>query len=113
MSQPDWYEWAQNERAIGEYFLAENPLWFKQVCQLLFDCDPMMIHLVANPEGYAPEVGSILRILPQCQSAQDVQDVLYNVFTQWFSPEFAGGLSQYADTAQKLWALWLNQQLDD
>ena len=112
MSQPDWYEWAQGERKIGDYFREQDPLLFETVCQLLFDCDPMMICLVSEPAGYAPEAGSILRILPQCHSQQDVQELLFNVFTQWFSPEFAGALGQYADTAQKLWALWLSRQFE-
>jgi hypothetical protein len=112
MSQPEWFDWAQNERSIGDYFRAENPQLFTEVCQLLFDGDPMMIQLVTEPEGYSPEAGSILHALPQCQSEQDVQELLFNVFTQWFSPDFAGGLTQYASTANKLWALWLSQQFE-
>ena len=112
MSQPEWFDWAQNERNIGDYFRAENPQLFGEVCQLLFDGDPMMIQLIAEAEGYAPEAGSILRALPQCQSEQDAQELLFNVFTQWFSPDFAGCLDQYAPTAKKLWALWLSQQFE-
>lgn len=109
-SKPEWLDWATEERQIGQLLREANPVWFAEVCQILFDTDPMMIRLVGEPEGYAPEVGSIIRSLPQCMSVEDVQFVIFNVFTQWFTPEFAGGLSQYAETAQAVWASWKAQQ---
>ncbi|QBC43712.1 hypothetical protein [Iodobacter fluviatilis] len=110
MSQPKWFDWASSERKIGGYLQEQDPLFFEQVCQLLFDCDPMMIPLVMEPQGYAPEVGSILRVLPQCQSEDDVREVVHNIFVQWFSSEFAGCPGQYSEAASKLWALWIAQQ---
>jgi hypothetical protein len=110
--KPEWLDWAQNERQVGELLRSNNPVWFAQMCQLFFDIDPMGISLVGEPEGYAPEVGSILRSLPQCISIDDVQQLIFNVFTQWFTPEFAGGRSQYFEAAQAVWASWKAQQQD-
>ncbi|AZN37260.1 hypothetical protein [Iodobacter ciconiae] len=110
MSQPEWFDWAQSERKVSDYLQEQDPLLFTAICQLLFDCNPMVIPLMTEPQGYAPEVGSILRILPQCQSEDDVREVLHNVFIQWFSAEFAGSPGQYGEAANKLWALWVSQQ---
>jgi hypothetical protein len=109
-NKPDWLGWATEERHIGQLIREQNPVWFAEVCQILFDTDPMMIRLIGEPEGYAPEVGSIMRSLPQCMNVDDVQQLIFNVFTQWFTPEFAGGRSQYAETAQAVWASWKAQQ---
>ena len=87
MEKPEWFDWANDERKTGEWIRVNNPEWFAQVCQILFDYDPMMMTLVGEPEGYAPEVGSILRSLPQCMNVDDVQQLIFNVFTQWFTPE--------------------------
>ena len=112
MEKPDWFNWANDERKTGEWIRTNNPEWFAQVCQILFEYDPMTISLVSEPEGYAPEVGSILRSLPQCLNVDDVQQLLFNVFTQWFTPEFAGSRSQYAEAAAAIWENWKQQQLD-
>ncbi len=113
MAQPEWFDWANDERKTGEWIRTNYPEWFAQVCQILFEHDPMMISLVTEPEGYAPEVGSIMRSLPQCMSVVDVQQLIFNVFTQWFTPEFAGGRSQYAEVAAAVWDNWKQQQSEE
>ncbi|QZA77197.1 hypothetical protein K4H28_13015 [Deefgea tanakiae] len=113
MEKPEWFDWANDEKKAGEWIRSNNPEWFAQVCQLLFDHDPMMMTLVGEPEGYAPEVGSILRSLPQCMNVDDVQQLIFNVFTQWFTPEFAGGRSQYAEVAAAVWENWKQQQSEE
>ena len=110
MEKPDWLDWATEERKIGEIIRADDPLWFSHICQILFDHDPMMIQLISEPDGYAPEVGSIIRSLPQCMSVDDVQQLIFNVFTQWFTPEFAGGRSQYTEVATAVWDSWKQLQ---
>ncbi|WP_028450358.1 hypothetical protein [Chitinibacter tainanensis] len=109
-NKPEWLDWATEERQIGQLLRDTNPDWFDEVCRILFEYDPMLIRLVGEPEGYAPEAGSIIRSLPQCMNVDDVQQLIFNVFTQWFTPEFAGGRSQYAETAQALWTSWKTQQ---
>ncbi len=113
MEKPEWFDWATDEKKTGDWIRTDNPEWFAQVCQILFDCDPMMLTLVQEPAGYAPEVGSILRSLPQCMNVDDAQQLIFNVFTQWFTPEFAGGCSQYHEVAAAIWETWKQQQREE
>nr|WP_314898741.1 hypothetical protein [uncultured Deefgea sp.] len=46
-------------------------------------------------------------------NVDDVQQLIFNVFTQWFTPEFAGDRSQYAEVAAAVWENWKQQQSEE
>ena len=70
--------------------------------------DPIeLISIGAPRDEYDPEVGTILPRLKEASSARDVQHVLHEEFTKWFSAEMAGPNESYAAAAQELWQGWL------
>ncbi len=79
---------------------------FDSVAAILFEADPVGINFGFNTDEYHPEVGTVLPRLKECQSAQDVQQVLYQEFVAWFDEHVAGPQARYAEPARKIWELW-------
>ena len=70
--------------------------------------DPIQLISIGAPPGeYDPEVGTILPRLRAVLSCDDVQELLYEEFTNWFGSEQVGPLESYADAARELWEGWL------
>lgn len=94
-------------RAERMHSHGEQPELFQTLSAILFAHDPMRINFRINADEYDPEVGTILPRLPQCESADDILQVVLEEFRRWFAPH----KSQAADPrfqaiAQAIWAAW-------
>lgn len=74
-----------------------------QVNAVLDEADPMNIGI---ENEYDPEVGTILPLLAQCSTVQDLEGVIYEQFCRWFNVESAGPREKYQPIAVKVWSLW-------
>jgi hypothetical protein len=86
---------------------AEYGQLFDSVAVLLFRHDPIGIAFEnENNDEYAPEAGTILPRLRDCESASDVLRVVHEEFVRWFDAGNAGSEERYAEIAAKIWQLW-------
>ena len=79
---------------------------FDQVAAVLLAEDPIGINFGDNPDEYHPEVSTILPKLRDCQSAADVQHLLYREFVAWFDESTASPEAKYIGPARQIWELW-------
>ena len=79
---------------------------FHDVEALLFRHDPIGINSEINPDEYAPEVGTILPRLHECNSSEDVLTVVHEEFVRWFGEATAGPKEHYAAIAAEICAHW-------
>ena len=78
---------------------------FEATAALLFRWDPIGINYEFNSDEYAPEVGTILLRLRNCQSESDVCRIVFEEFVRWFGTD-AGTQEKYKALATELWGLW-------
>jgi hypothetical protein len=81
---------------------------FVQASALLHRFDPIGIGPEMPSDEYEPEVGTILPRLMRCRDAGQVQQIVHEEFSEWFSPEVAGPPDHYRDVSVALWKLWQN-----
>jgi len=79
---------------------------FDDIAALLFRHDPIGINFESNTDEYEPEVGTILPRLQNCQSPDDVRQVVHEEFVRWFEVDTAGPQERYEAIAQEIWELW-------
>lgn len=72
---------------------------------LLIDHDP--VGLISdddkNYDEYDPEVDSIFSSLHTCENADDVLDLVWNVFVYWFGEKTLKGKEHYRGIADEIW----------
>jgi hypothetical protein len=95
----------QRKQLKGEY-----KKLFEEASALLFRHNPIGLDFETNIDEYDPEVGTVLPRLSNCGSPEDVQRVLHEEFTRWFSPADAGPPERYRGAAVDLWELWQRHQ---
>lgn len=71
--------------------------------QLLCRHDPVGIAGDTPVDEYRPEAESILPRLGEATGVDDVQRILHEEFTSWFTAEVAGPAEAYADAAREIW----------
>ena len=76
------------------------------ISEALFKADPVGINFKTNPDEYESEARTIIPRLGAAQSADDVQDIVYEEFCRWFDPITAGPKDNYAAVAAEIWILW-------
>ncbi len=64
-----------------------DPQHFKSITEVLNTIDPVGLAFIADE--YDLEVADILVNLPNCHSASDVKNLVFEVFSRWFSAEIA------------------------
>lgn len=79
---------------------------FRALSSILFEADPMGIHLGDNIGEYDAEVGTILPRLQGATSEGDAQQFIYEEFCAWFGDEEVGAIENYAIIAGKVWEAW-------
>ncbi len=79
---------------------------YDEVCEILFEQDPISINFGVNSDEYDPEVETILPRLKKCKSSLDVRKVVHEEFVKWFSKEDAGPEEYYDDIATFIWMEW-------
>ncbi len=91
---------------------------FDEIEAILFKHDPMEIayldheHVADNPDEYSPEVGVILPRLRTAMAAEDVREIVYEVFLRFFDgEENIGPKIKYEALSLEIWAAW--KRFDD
>lgn len=79
---------------------------FVKATALLHRFDPAGLGSDAPVNEYEPEVSTILPRLVRCRNAGEVQDMVHEEFSRWFSPDIAGHRDDYLDVSVALWHLW-------
>src|SRR6266542_2700 len=80
-----------------------------EVSQLLRKADPIRLIIMGAPDDeYDPEVSTILPRLREAGSAADVQRIVHEEFTRWFSADIADPATGYGAVSEEIWATWLN-----
>jgi hypothetical protein len=79
---------------------------FDAVAAVLFAADPIGINFGDNTDEYHPDVSTILPKLRGCESAADVQQLLYREFVAWFDEGIASPEAKYLGPARAIWELW-------
>ncbi len=64
--------------------------------------DPVRIAF-ADEQEYEPEARRILDSLSKARSAQDVQQIVHQVFVYQFGADMAGPLERYEGVAARIW----------
>jgi hypothetical protein len=75
------------------------------ISEALFKADPAGINFETNTDEYEPEATTIIPRLRTAQSAEDVQNIVYEEFLYWFGGT-AGTKDNYAAVAAEIWVLW-------
>lgn len=77
-----------------------------RVSAILFDADPVGINFDSNADEYEAEAEAIVIALPEATGIDDVTDIAYGAFVQWFDVETAGQREQYIGVAAQIWDEW-------
>lgn len=95
-----------DEREKRKKLKAANRELFEAISELLFKHDPIGINFEHNTDEYEPEVGTILPRLNEAASENDVLDIVYEEFVQWFDEQIAKDKEHYREIAEDIWRLW-------
>lgn len=70
--------------------------------------DPAGIYFpdLNNVDEYDSEIDVILEKLPNCQSEEDIKNLVWTTFVRFFGKNTAGDLEMYKSIAHKLWILF-------
>ncbi len=83
---------------------AEYGALYVEVSRLVREADPIrLISRGAPDDEYDPEVSTILPRLREAKSPEDVQRIVHEEFTHWFSAEIAGAAAEYAAVSERIW----------
>jgi hypothetical protein len=75
---------------------------YQRLSEILFVEDPAGINYETNTDKYEPEVGTILRRLHDCKSANDVNRIVREEFLKWFDGT-ATFPDRYQKVAKRIW----------
>ena len=84
---------------------------YQAISEILFCQDPIGINFETNDDEYEPEVSTILPRLKNCNSAEDVLDVIHKEFIKWFG-EDAGEKDVYVEISDEIWELWRGRKFN-
>ena len=90
---------------------AEYGKLFDSVASLLFRHDPIGITFDTNMDEYQPEAETILPLLRNCRTVDDVLRVVHSEFVRWFDAD-AGPQEHYKSIASEIWQLWQEHLAD-
>jgi hypothetical protein len=79
---------------------------FDSIAALLYRHDPIGINFEVNTDEYETEAETIIPRLRNCQSADDVLQVVHAEFVRWFDSGIAGPPEHYKEIALEVWQLW-------
>ena len=71
-------------RAPRKRFQALYRALYDEVVDILFDVDPIGVHVDHNPEKFVPEATSILARLRDARSAEDVECIVQQELRRWY-----------------------------
>ena len=77
----------------------------QDISAILLQCDPL--NIAYSDDEYNPEARNIVAGLDRTGSLQDVHDLIFEVFTDFFEPwPVAHEKKRYAAAAEKIWERW-------
>lgn len=85
---------------------AEYGKLFDSVASLLFRHDPIGIGFDKNTDEYEPEAETILPLLRNCRTLDDVLRIVHSEFVRRFDADTAGPPEHYKGIASDVWQLW-------
>lgn len=85
------------------YYREKHPDIFMKVRQIINEIDPKGLIDLCGPEEYDIEVEDIITKFKDCNSENEVKQMVINVFTCWF--DNPGNLDMYLDIGPKLFEI--------
>ncbi len=80
-----------------------------KIIKILLKYDPIGINYGIDEKEYAPEAKAILEKLNVNLSKENIQEIVFEEFVRFFSPETAGGKDKYENIAKEIYEL-LNKE---
>lgn len=79
---------------------------FEKILDILFQYDPVgAAGMSEERDEYSPEVGTIIPRLYSANSVEDVHEIIYSEFCQWFDT-YTGEKEKYYPVAVEIWKVW-------
>ncbi len=102
-------KWIEDARVARAELKKSHAKLFQEVSAILYKLDPIGIGAkIGSPsDEYDAEAGTIIPRLGACQSARDVQKVVFEEFVRWFGDDTAGKLDSYLEEGAQIWEAWL------
>lgn len=100
----------RRERKSLEIYKKSKGL-YRHLAYLFITHDPMGLYdeKYCNIDEYDPEIYSIMPGLPHCSNEEDVLELVYNVFGEWFG-EAQGSKERYVAVSRKVWDFWCGRE---
>jgi hypothetical protein len=76
---------------------------FARMSRILFEADPFGLNLGNNTDEYDFEVSRVLPRLRDCETVEDIEQLLYLEFAGCFNAAIAGTPERYRGAAQRIW----------
>lgn len=91
----------------------ENPELFSKMTEIVNRYDPVGLLKIAPPDEYETEICAVIPYLKECNSEDDVSDLMYGVFYSYFVPhseadsirQIIGDRSVYEQMAEEIWGI--------
>ena len=100
----DSFESVRSER---KRLKAEYRELYQSLTDILASHDPIGLILDGpNTDEYEPEAGTILPRLKEAKSSNDVLQIVYEEFVDWFGDDTAGEMTDYSHIAADMWHVW-------
>lgn len=79
---------------------------FEKITAALFEADPIEINFKSNTDEYDSEARSIIPRLRSCNSAIDVNQIVFEEFCRSFDMESVGDKQGYERVSEVIWCIW-------
>jgi hypothetical protein len=79
---------------------------FEKITAALFEADPIGINFESNTDEYDSEAGTIIPRLRSCNSAIDVNQIVFEEFCSWFDVASVGDKKGYEQVSGVIWRIW-------
>jgi hypothetical protein len=101
-------KWIDDARVARAELKKSHAALFQEVSAILYRLDPIGIGArIGSPsDEYDAEAGTIIPRLGACQSARDVQTVVFEEFVRWFGDDIAGKPDLYEEEGTRIWKAW-------
>ncbi len=91
----------------------ENPELFSKMTEVVNRYDPAGLMKIVPPDDYETEICAVIPYLKDCDSEEDVSDLMYGVFYSYFVPKsqvdsvkrVIGDRSVYEKMAEEIWGI--------
>jgi RimJ/RimL family protein N-acetyltransferase len=85
---------------------ADYKRWITELSAILYRVDPVELNFDVNPNEYDPEARTILPRLRNCDSVEDVDRVVREELTSWFSHDVVDSSPTYHQLVDEIWSWW-------